>query len=56
MESCRSSDSELERELHEKEREIEERDRELTHCYRTIAERDTELIRVRLGMFHLKSY
>ena len=48
MESCRSSDSELERELHEKEREIEERDRELTHCYRTIAERDTELIRVRL--------
>lgn len=48
MESCRSSDSELERELHEKEREIEERDRELTSCYRTIAERDTELVRVRL--------
>ena len=48
MESCRSSDSELERELHEKEREIEERDRELTNCYRTIAERDTELIKVRL--------
>ena len=41
MESCRSSDSELERELHEKEREIQERDRELTNCYRTIAERDT---------------
>merc|ERR1711899_283718 len=48
MESCRSSDSELERELHEKEREIQERDRELTNCYRTIAERDTELIKVRL--------
>ena len=48
MESCRSSDSELERELHEKEREIEERDRELTNCYRTLAERDTELIKVRL--------
>ena len=48
MGSCRSSDSELERELHEKEREIQERDRELTNCYRTIAERDTELIKVRL--------
>ena len=48
MESCRSSDSELERELHEKEREIEERDRELNNCYRTLAERDTELIKVRL--------
>ena len=48
MESCRSSDSELERELHEKEREIEERDRELTNCLRTVAERDTELIKVRL--------
>ena len=41
-------DSELGRELHEKEREIQERDRELTDCYRTIAERDTELIKVRL--------
>ena len=40
-------DSELGRELHEKEREIQ-RDRELTDCYRTIAERDTELIKVRL--------
>ena len=39
--------SELGRELHEKEREIQ-RDRELTDCYRTIAERDTELIKVRL--------
>jgi chromosome segregation ATPase len=48
MESCRSGDSELERELHEKERGIQERDRELTNCYRTIAERDTELIKVRL--------
>ena len=37
MESCRSSDSELERELAEKEREIQQRDQELTHCYRTIA-------------------
>ena len=48
MESCRSSDSELERELHEKEKEILERDRELTNCYRTLAERDTDLIKVRL--------
>ncbi|XP_059078903.1 uncharacterized protein LOC131877308 isoform X2 [Tigriopus californicus] len=48
MESCRSSDSGLERELAEKEREICERDRELSTCYRNLAERDTELVRVRM--------
>ena len=48
MESCRSSDSELERELHEKEREIQTLHRELTSGYRSLAERDTELVRIRL--------
>ena len=48
MESCRSSDSELERELHEKEREIQMLQRELSSGYRSLAERDTELVRVRL--------
>lgn len=48
MESCRSSDSELERELHEKEREIQQLQRELSSSYRSLAERDTELFRVRL--------
>lgn len=48
MESCRSSDSELERELHEKEREIQILQRELSSGYRSLAERDTELVRVRL--------
>ena len=43
MESCRSSDSELERELAEKEREIQQRDQELTHCYRTIAGKSAKL-------------
>ena len=49
MESCRSSDSGLaERELAEKEREICERDRELAACYRHLAERDTDLVQVRM--------
>ena len=48
MESCRSSDSGLERELAEKEREICERERELSVCYRHLAERDTDLVRVRM--------
>jgi hypothetical protein len=34
MESCRSSDSELERELHEKEREIQTLQREVAAGYR----------------------
>jgi hypothetical protein len=46
MESCRSSDSELERELHEKEREIQTLQRELSSGYRSLAERDTELVSI----------
>ena len=48
MESCRSSDSELEREIHEKEREIQTLQREVSSVYRNLAERDTELVRIRL--------
>lgn len=48
LESCRSSDSGLERELAEREREIIERDRELSRCHRDLAERDTDLVRVRM--------
>ncbi len=48
MESCRSSDSELERELHEKEREIQQLQREVNTGCRSLAERDTELFRIRL--------
>lgn len=48
LESCRSSDSGLERELAGKEREICERDRELAQCYRDLTERDTDLVRLRL--------
>jgi len=48
MESCRSSDSELERELHEKEREIQQLQRDVNNGCRNLAERDTELFRIRL--------
>ena len=52
MESCRSSDSGLERELAEKEREIASRDEEITRCHRDIAERETDMVR-KLGLVFL---
>ena len=52
MESCRSSDSGLERELAEKEREIASRDDEINRCHRDIAERETDMVR-NLGLVFL---
>ena len=77
LESCRSSDSGLERELAEKEREImwvsyiahfkksifysiingldfRIRSKQLMHCQRSLAERETELVRTRMELLRLQ--
>jgi len=48
LEGCKYSDSELERKLHKKVCEIQLLQSDVNNAHRNLAERDTELFRIRL--------